>query len=128
MTYTYVESHFLLDNAHDFEGIRISTTVTILSIKQSSNVSTRYSVEEDFDIVLTNEFDLLEPGTNVILRGICYIETSGFIDGEEIYVSNGMSSILRSIPGILLITLVLFRYYRFSVKKLSFIPRGEKDS
>ncbi len=120
--YTWVAPHVLVENPGRFEGMNISTKVTINgSFSDESGMC--YSSEEGINLVCSIEDPPLSLGDTVIVRGVSYLETNQTFVVGELYVLDTSSSIIRSIPGIILFVIVFFSVFRLDVKSLSFKQR-----
>ena len=123
-TYQRIDPNLLVQNAASYEGERISTYAVVLSYIGSSNGTNRYSTQEGFVIVCPESIEPIPDHASVAIRGVCRINSEGLIYIEEVHVENVLSSPIRSIPGIIIIAILLLMLYRPSLRKLAFVPRG----
>jgi len=84
-----------------FEGESVSTTATIISVS-SSGSNFIAQIEEDAYLTFQSPIGSPQEGDRVYVRGISWIQTNDTIIVHEFYVLDYSSSIIRSIPGIIL--------------------------
>ena len=126
--YLWVDASVLHNNSAALEGVNVTTSVFVSSSPVISNSSVRYSVEEGFDIQCPTESPLFAIGSHVIIRGISRIESTGVVEVIESYDHDSTSSLIRSVPGFVIVILALFLVYRFDFRKIGFSPRGETQN
>ncbi|MFW9975132.1 MAG: hypothetical protein ACFFDQ_07710 [Candidatus Thorarchaeota archaeon] len=127
-SYRYVDSLTLAQNAQDFEGARITTSLTLLFVLSHSSENTTYQTDSGFKLASFNDSIPLGNGTIIEVRGISRVFSLDVFIAAEIHIHDPYSSPLRSLPGIVIIVLLLVKIYRFDYRKMSFTLRGDLDS
>ena len=125
--YTPVDPNVLVANPSIYEDSAISTSITITDSYQIGNDS-YFESEEGIVIVFQSGHPSLSSGDRVLLRGISQIQSRSYFVVEEFYVLDTSSSIIRSIPGIIIFLVLFFSVYTFDTKKLEFHTRGDSSA
>ncbi|MHA1390499.1 MAG: hypothetical protein ACTSR9_18950 [Candidatus Thorarchaeota archaeon] len=120
--YTVIGIQRLNENPEPFEGLAISSTATIVSITNQGNYHLA-EVSEGASLVFLVTVDLPEVGQRILLRGISWLHSNGSIQVHEFYALDYTSSIIRSIPGILLFIIMFFMIFKVDFKRLAFVSR-----
>ncbi|MHA1930722.1 MAG: hypothetical protein ACTSV2_19295 [Candidatus Thorarchaeota archaeon] len=120
--YTVVDVERLNENPLPLEGSAISSHATVVSVM---NQGLYYSAEvsEGVTLVFPSTMTPPEEGQRILLRGTSWLHSNGSILVHEFYALDYTSSIIRSIPGILLFIILFFMIFRIDFNRLAFIPR-----
>ncbi len=127
--YTVVDIRRLNENPLPLEGSAISSSATVVSvIDQGSYYSAE--VAEGVTLVFPSTMDPPEEGQRILLRGTSWVHSNGSILVHEFYALDYTSSIIRSIPGILLFIVMFFMIFRVDFTRLAFVSRngGAEDT
>lgn len=125
--YTWVDSHTLIENPSLYENRKVTTHVTITNVVHEGNVSFHDS-KEGITLVLFSHVSPPSIGDSVLVRGILRFNITPQIEVVEFYVMDEYSSLLRSIPGILLFAILFFSFFKIDFRKLVFTTRGDLDA
>lgn len=120
--YTVVDIRRLNENPLPFEGLAISSSATVVSIV---NQGSYYSVEVSDGVTLVFPSTMTPPeeGQRILFRGTCWLHSNDSILIHEFYALDYNSSIIRSIPGIILFIVMFFMVFRIDFKRLAFVSR-----
>ncbi len=120
--YTVVDIRRLNENPLPLEGSAISSSATVISV---SDQGLYYTVEvsEGVILVFPSTMDPPEAGQRILFRGTSWIHSNGSILVHEFYALDYNSSIIRSIPGILLFIIMFFMIFRVDFTRLAFVSR-----
>ena len=120
--YTVVDIRRLDENPLPLEGAAISSSATIVSV---SDQGSYYSAEvsEGVMLVFPASMNPPEEGQRILLRGTSWLHSNGSILVHEFYVLDRSSSIIRSIPGILLFIVLFFMIFRVDFSHFAFVSR-----
>ncbi|MGY5871691.1 MAG: hypothetical protein RTV72_05570, partial [Candidatus Thorarchaeota archaeon] len=99
--YTVVGIRRLDENPLPLEGSAISSSATIVSVTDQGSYYTA-EVSEGVTLVFPSSMNPPEDGQRILLRGTSWLYSNGSILIHEFHVLDSSSSVIRSIPGILL--------------------------
>ena len=125
--YHHVSIDAIMLNPSLFEGSKISTEIVILSLS-SSNTTYFATTEDGVNATFSSGLELPPIGTRILIRGVSWIETNNTISVDEYYAMDYSSSIIRSIPGIILFVILFFSVFRIDFKQLAFVKRSEEHA
>ncbi len=125
--YTFVDLDIVRDNPTVFYDQNISSTTTVESVwylRPNFYISTP---EEMFLSIRRDAWDppMIVPGDRIYIRGTVHNRT---VFLHEFYVLNYSSSIIRSVPGIILFGVIFFQIFTIDFKRLAFVPRRRDDA
>ena len=125
--YRPVSAERLLENPEDFEGVKVSFEVIVLEVTDNITES-KYLVktEENVDLEIQYSLGPVHVGDDVLLRGISYLHAEGYIEVTELYVTDPVGPVIKSIPGIVSLVILFFLVFSFDYQKLAFIPRRNR--
>ncbi|MBA7592544.1 hypothetical protein ES708_34731 [subsurface metagenome] len=120
--YTVVDIRRLNENPLPLEGSVVSSSATIISVTDQGSY---YSAEvsEGVTLVFPSSMNLPEAGQRILLRGTSWLHSNGSILVHEFYALDYTSSIIRSIPGILLFIVMFFVIFKVDFNRLAFLSR-----
>lgn len=121
--YVQVSSIRVRDNPSLYEGKKITITINVISVEVFDAQHNQISSTESIMCLYPNNFETVQSGERLIIRGICRIESLGYVEVTDTYSIDILSSPIRSIPGIILFAILLFYVYRFEVREFVFLPR-----
>ena len=130
--YTFVDLTRVNQNPLPFQERNISSTATVESTLVMGNVSLVIT-NEDVTLQIRNQ-DVSAPivfaqGDRIFFRGTLHSFDSAItVVVHEFYVLDYSSSIIRSIPGIILFIVMFFFVFSVDFKGLAFVPRRRKDA
>ena len=104
-----------------FEGTNVSSRATIVSIIDYGSYSIAETVEGPSLSFSTGEIP--PTGVRILVRGVSWVLANNTISVHEFYTLDISSSVIRSIPGILLFTVLFFMIFRIDFGQLAFVPR-----
>lgn len=120
--YTVVDIRRLNENPLPLEGLAISSSATIVSAV--SNGSYYFAeVSDGVTLVFPSTVGHPEEGQRILLRGTSWLHSNGSILVHEFYVLDYSSSIIRSIPGIILFIVIFFMIFKVDFNRLAFVSR-----
>jgi hypothetical protein len=125
--YTVVGIQRLNENPLPLEGAAISTSATIISV---ANHGSYFSAETTEGTTLIFPSPLLSPeaGQRILIRGTSWVHTNGTILVHEFYALDYSSSLIRSVPGIILFVIMFFMVFKIDSGRLAFVGRKEEHS
>ncbi len=120
--YTVIGIERLDENPLPLEGSVISSTATVVSVIDQGSY---YSVEVSEGVTLVFPSTVGPPveGAKILFRGTSWLHSNGSILVHEFYALDHSSSIIRSIPGIVLFIVMFFMIFRVDFKHLAFVSR-----
>ena len=127
--YTYIGITKLKQNPVLFEGHEISSLTSISAIVNNGTFSFAEAAGED-GIILVFHFSIGHPeeGDSILFRGISWIYSNNSILVHEFYIQDTSSSIIRSIPGILLFIVIFFIVFTIDFDNLAFVTRRRQNA
>ena len=110
--------------------LNITSSATVESLLVMEGVSLVFTEENVTLMVHTDDLDThpLASGDFIYFRGTLHTEPSLSVSVHEFHLFGRTSSIIRSIPGIILFVVFFFFVFTIDFKRLSFIPRRRKDA
>jgi hypothetical protein len=131
--YTFVDLKKVSQDPLLFDQVRISSTATVESVFFFGMPPTYVYTLEEVDLTYrpyVRQHRDLEPGDRIFLRGLVYAsnESGPIVELHEFYILDYSSSIIRSIPGIILFAAMFFYVFRIDVKRLAFVLRRSRDA
>jgi hypothetical protein len=124
MGFMNIEPQALVENPSRYEETRISIFVTI---------SQKYNHSDDFyqlaDTIegVTVYYNLslgnLCPDETVLIRGVSLLVSRGFVIISEFQIQDNYNSLIRSIPGLIIIAALLVVVFTFDFREIAFVPR-----
>jgi len=123
--YTVVGIKTLNENPLPLEGSAISTSATIASV---TNHGSYFSAEvaEGATLVFPNPMIPPEDGQRILVRGTSWLHSNGSIVVHEFYALDSSSSVIRSIPGIVLFIGLFFMIFKVDFHRLAFVVIKEE--
>ena len=128
--YTFVDLTRVEQNPIPFNERNISSRATVESILVIGGQSLVFTIENVPLQIDTFEASTLTHGDRIFFRGTLHIhnQSSLTIVVHEFYVLDYSSSIIRSIPGIILFIVMFFFVFTIDFKRLAFVPRRRRDA
>ena len=120
--YTVVGIRRLNENPLPLEGSAISSSATVVSIINNGSYHIA-EVAEGVTLVFPSTMNPPEVGQRILLRGTSWLYSNGSILVHEFYSLDYGSSIIRSIPGIVLFIVMFFMIFKVDFKRLAFVSR-----
>ncbi len=120
--YTVVGIKRLNENPLPLEGSAISSSATVISVIDQGSYHSA-DVAEGVTLVFPSTVDPPEVGQRILFQGTSWLHSNGSILVHEFYALDSSSSIIRSIPGIVLFTVMFFWIFRVDFKRLAFVSR-----
>ncbi len=120
--YTLVDIGTLADNPLPLEGHRISSSAGIIDTDAQGSYSIAHTAEGVL-LVFSQSAGVPEKGDHVLFRGISWVSSNNSIVVEEVYIHQSYSSIIRSIPGIVLFVALFFAVFTVDWKRVAFVVR-----
>ncbi|MFW9845093.1 MAG: hypothetical protein ACFFEV_10990 [Candidatus Thorarchaeota archaeon] len=120
--YTVVDIRRLDENPQILEGVSISSSATIISV---SSQTFYHSAEVVEGVTLVFPPTMTPPvvGQRILFRGTSWLSTNGTILIQEFYALDTNSTIIRSIPGIILFFFMFFMIFAVDIKRLVFVSK-----
>ena len=124
--YLEIDAETLLSNPSQFEGVRITTGVTIVNVTNSTDPSYMLlETHEGLNLLYDVMLGPLQPGSSPSVRGISYMASQGYVEVLEIHFVDENNSLIRSIPGVILFLVLFFMIFSVDFRKLGFVARGD---
>jgi hypothetical protein len=127
--YTVIDLRRAVENPSPLDGHKVTSTATITGIMYF-HPYTFIFVEEDIPLYyrgLLRDLANLTVSDTIIFRGTFHISpnnlTSNYIVIREVYVLDYSSSLIRSVPGIILFVVMFFMIFTFDLKRVAFVLR-----
>lgn len=124
--YTVVTIRRLNEYPLDFEGLAISSRATIVSINESGS-NYIADVSEGATLIFPSAIGHPNISQRILFRGTSLLVSNRSILVTEFYSLDYSSSIIRSIPGILLFAILFFSTFKFDLKRVVFVLRKEEN-
>ena len=125
--YQVVDIARLKQDPAPFEGKNISSQVRIISALGNG---TYIITEKGNNVTLLVPVSLgsLKTGDLVYIRGISWVQTNNSIVVRQFYVLDYNSSLIRSVPGIVIFVILFFSVFTFDFKRLAFVRRNRQSA
>jgi hypothetical protein len=127
--YTVIDLRTAKENPTPLDGHNVTSTATITGIMYLRPYTFIF-VEEDIPLYyrgLLRDLANLTVSDTIIFRGTFHISpnnlTSNYIVIREVYVLDYSSSLIRSVPGIILFVVMFFMIFTFDLKRVAFVLR-----
>ena len=111
----------LRDSPATFEGVNVSSKATIVLITDHGSYSIA-ETEEGPSLVFAID-DVPPTRSRILVRGVSWVSTNNTISVHEFHTLDFYSSIIRSIPGIILFIVLFFMIFRIDFSQLAFVLR-----
>jgi len=125
--YTVVGIRRIVENPLPLEGHMISSSCTVSAVIDNGSFFTIVAVEGAHLIFPSIIGHPLE-GERVLFRGTSWVSTNNSILVHEFYVLDYSSSLIRSVPGIILFVVMFFMVFKIDFDQLAFVPRREEHA
>jgi hypothetical protein len=125
--YTVVDIKKLEENPLPLEGREISSSATITAVVDNGTFYTA-EVEEGATLIFPSAIGPPSVGERVLFRGTSWIGTNGSILVHEFYALDYSSSLIRSVPGIILFIVMFFMVFKIDLRRLAFVVRRSEDA
>jgi hypothetical protein len=128
--YTFVDLKRVGQDPLLFDQVNISSTATVESIILGMPPYHVFTLEEVDLQYLPYLRPNPEPGDRIYFRGTVYISNHSrpIVVLHEFYILDYSSSIIRSIPGIIMFVAMFFYVFRVDFKHLAFVLRRKADA
>lgn len=120
--YTVVGIRRLDENPLPLEGSAISSAATVVSVIDQGSYHFA-EVLEGVTLVFPATLGHPEEGQRILFRGTSWLHSNSSILVHEFYALDYSSSIIRSIPGIVLFIVMFFMIFRVDFNRLTFVSR-----
>ena len=124
--YHFVKEEYLINSPEKYEGTKISSATTIKEVT-SLNASYDIATSENNLLLLINKSFNLDEYDDIAFRGTAYLTSKGLVEVTEIHKFNA-SVYYYSAPGIILFVALVFYFFTFDFKELSFKPRKTRKA
>ncbi len=120
--YTSIDIRKIIQNPVPFEGQEISSAATVSAVFSNESFSIAEAAE---GVILVFPSSVGHPivGDRVLFRGTSRIHSNNSILVHEFYTLDYNSSLIRSIPGILLFLTMFFMVFTINRDSLAFVIR-----
>ena len=125
--YTSIDIRKIIQNPIPFEGHEISSAVTVSTVITNESFSIA-DVAEGIILVLPSSVGPPKEGDRVMFRGISWIYSNNTVLVHEFYTLDLNSSLIRSIPGVLLFLVMFFTVFTIDLNRLAFITRRHRNA
>lgn len=125
--YTVVGIRQLTENPLPLEGAEISTSATVISISDHGSYFSA-EVSEGVSLVFLSPQIAPDVGQRILVRGTSWLHSNGSIVVHEFYALDYSSSLIRSVPGIILFVVLFFMTFKIDFHNLAFVARkGDRE-
>lgn len=128
--YTDVDLRRITQDPPMVADFNITSHATVESLLVMSGASLVFT-EVGVTLVVRTDYLNTHPlvsGDFIYFRGTLHTEPSLSVNVHEFYVLDRTSSIIRSVPGIILFVVLFFSIFTIDFKHLAFVPRRRKDA
>jgi hypothetical protein len=128
--YTHVDLRRIRQDPPLVAELNISSSATVKSLLVMRGQSFVFTVENVTLLIRTDDLitEPLSSGDFIYFRGTLHTEPSLSVSVNEFRVLDRTSSIIRSIPGIILFIVMFFFVFTIDLKRLAFVPRRHEDA
>lgn len=110
-----------------FEGENISSQVRIISdLGNGTYIITTKG--NNVTLFVPVSLGSLKTGDLVYIRGISWIQTNNSIVVHQFYVLDYNSSLIRSVPGIVIFVILFFWVFTIDFRQLAFVRRNRQSA
>ena len=122
--YTSIDIRRIIQNPVPFEGQEISSSATVSAVFSNESFSVAEATE---GVILVFPSSVGHPGVgdSVLFRGTSWIYSNNSVLVHEFYTLDYNSSLIRSIPGILLFLVMFFTVFTVDLNRLAFVTRRD---
>jgi len=120
--YTSIDIRKIKQNPVPFEGQEISSAATVSAVLSNESFSIA-EVAEGVILVFPSSVGHPGEGDRILFRGTSRIHSNNSILVHEFYTLDYNSSLIRSIPGILLFLVMFFTVFTIDLNRLAFLTR-----
>jgi len=120
--YTFIDIRKIKQNPVPFEGQEISSAATVSAVFSNESFSIA-EVAEGVILVFPSSVGHPGEGDRILFRGTSRIHSNNSILVHEFYTLDYNSSLIRSIPGILLFLVMFFTVFTIDLNRLAFLTR-----
>lgn len=125
--YTHVSIEIVTDEPLPFEGHNISSSAMVTAVSNHGSYLL-LATEEGVRLVFSSSTDVPATGDLVLFRGTSYVFSNGTVMIHEFYIMDETSSIIRSVPGIILFVVLFFAVFTVNFGRLAFVVRRFNDA
>lgn len=125
--YTRVGIRTLSDEPLPLEGRNISSSATAISVVDQGSYSL-IDTEEGVYLVVPKVLGVPVQGDHVLFRGTSWVASNGTVTVHEFHVLDASSSVIRSVPGIIVFVIMFFAVFSVDMEQLAFIVRREQSA
>ena len=125
--YQVVDIDCLKQDPTLFEGENISSQVRIISdLGNGTYIITTKG--NNVTLLVPVSLGSLKTGDLVYIRGISWIQTNNSIVVHQFYVLDYNSSLIRSVPGIVIFVILFFWVFTIDFRQLAFVRRNRQSA
>ena len=110
-----------------FEGQEISSAATVSAVISNESFSMA-EVVEGVILVFPSSVGHPREGDRVMFRGTSWIHLNNSVLIHEFYTLDHYSSLIRSIPGVLLFLVMFFAIFAIDLNRLAFVNRRHRNA
>ena len=125
--YTVTDIRRLKEDPLPLEGREISSSATITAVFDNGTFYTA-DVVEGTTLIFPSSIGHPSVGESVLFRGTSWIGTNNSILVHEFYALDYSSSLIRSVPGIILFIVMFFIVFKIDLSRLAFVVRRGEDA
>ena len=120
--YTPIDIRKIIQNPIPFEGQEISSAATVSIVFTDESLSI-VEVAEGITLVFPSSVGEPREGDRVLFRGTSWIHSNNSVLVHKFHTLDYNSSLIRSIPGILLFLVLFFTVFTIDLNRLAFVTR-----
>ena len=125
--YTSIDIRKIIQNPIPFEGQEISSAATVTAVTSNESFSIA-AIAEGVTLIFPSSVGHPREGDRVLFRGISWIHANNSVLVHEFYTLDYNSSLIRSIPGVLLFLVLFFMVFTIDLNCLAFITRRRRNA
>ena len=125
--YTSIDIGKLIQNPVPFEGQEISSAATISAVFSNESFSIA-EVADGVILVFPSSVGPPGEGDRILFRGTSCISSNNSILVHEFYALDYNSSLIRSIPGVLLFLVMFFTIFTIDFNHLAIVTRRHRNA
>ena len=128
--YTHVDLRRVRQDPPLVVELNISSSATVEFIFAMRGQSFVFTVENVTLVIRTDDLisKPVSSGDFIYFRGTLHTEPSLSVSVNEFHILDRTSSIIRSIPGIILFIVLFFSVFTIDLKRLAFVQRRREDA
>ncbi|MDF1540781.1 MAG: hypothetical protein P1Q69_17930 [Candidatus Thorarchaeota archaeon] len=123
-----VEANAVITEPFNYEGVAISTRIVVADIINYDENFSLLETVEGLTLLYSISLGNVTNGSEIIIRGISYLASRGYVEVQEVHFLDRSSSLIRSIPGLVVFVIMFFSFFTVNLRKLAIEPRRKNHA